>query len=58
MLELTENEQWPFASALIALGVDRQCFTYQSDADVLNSMAVYVDGQLAWSIRLNPVRLM
>ena len=55
MLELAEMEDWSYAMALIAIGVDRQTFTYDPEVDALTSMSVYVDGEVAWSIRLAPL---
>lgn len=55
MLELTAMEDWPYSIGLIALGADRQSFTYDPDADVLTSMEVHVDGHVAWSLRLAPL---
>ncbi|MGH9172228.1 MAG: hypothetical protein ACRD0Z_15375 [Acidimicrobiales bacterium] len=56
MLELGETERWWFASSLIAIGIDRQTFTYQAATDVLTSMTAYVDDQAALSIRLSSVQ--
>lgn len=55
MLQLNEREEWWYAASLIAIGIDRQIFTYRQNTEVLTSMTALVDDQVAWSIRLSSV---